>query len=56
MKKLFFALSLALMGGLVSAQAYTGKGDKKLQVGFNGWGYGTGLVGTPDRVMKSETG
>ena len=48
MRKLFFTLSLALVGGLASAQAYNGKGDKKLQVGFNGWGYGTGLVWTFD--------
>lgn len=48
MKKLFFSIALVVLGGLVSAQAYTGKADKKLQVGLNGWGYGTGLVGTFD--------
>ncbi|RQP14485.1 MAG: hypothetical protein EAS48_01520 [Chryseobacterium sp.] len=48
MKKLFF-LVVALLGfQLASAQAWTGKGDQKLQIGFNGWGNGTGITGTYD--------
>lgn len=30
------------------AQAWSGKGDQKIQVGFNGWGYGTGITATYD--------
>lgn len=33
---------------LVPAQAWSGTGDQKVQVGFNGWGYGTGITGTYD--------
>jgi hypothetical protein len=48
MKKLFLSLSLALLSGIASAQAYSGKGDQKIQVGLNAWGYGTGIVGSYD--------
>ena len=47
MKKLL--LTLGLFAGVLSyAQAWTGKGDQKVQVGFNAWGNGTGLTGTYD--------
>ena len=35
-------------GQLAFAQAWQGKGDQKLQVGFNGYGNGTGITGTYD--------
>lgn len=53
MKKLFFAFSLLFAGSMVSAQAWTGKGDQKVQVGFNAWGYGTGLTGTYDYGLSN---
>ncbi|MBW8361829.1 MAG: hypothetical protein K0M56_06520 [Kaistella sp.] len=53
MKKLFFAFSLLFSGSMVSAQAWTGKGDQKVQVGFNAWGYGTGLSGTYDYGLSN---
>lgn len=31
-----------------SAQAWNGKGDQKIQIGLNGYGYGTGITGTYD--------
>ncbi len=40
---LLFCLSIG-----VSAQAWNGKGDQKVQVGVNGWGYGTGITGSYD--------
>ena len=48
MKKLLVAFSMLFMASLVSAQAWNGKGDQKIQVGLNGWGYGTGITGTYD--------
>lgn len=39
---------LVLGGALVNAQAYTGKGDQKIQLGLSAWGYGTGVTGTYD--------
>ena len=48
MKKLIVAFSMLFMASLVSAQAWNGKGDQKIQVGLNGWGYGTGITGTYD--------
>ena len=48
MKKIFFALIFAGSFSLANAQAYTGKGDQKLNLGFNVWGYGTGIAGTYD--------
>lgn len=53
MKKLFFAFSLLFAGSMVSAQAWTGKGDQKVQLGFNAWGYGTGLTGTYDYGLSN---
>lgn len=48
MKKLLVAFSMLFMASLVSAQAWNGKGDQKIQIGLNGWGYGTGITGTYD--------
>lgn len=48
MKKLILLCSMIFMGSMLSAQAWNGKGDQKLQLGFNGWGYGTGITGTYD--------
>mgnify|MGYP003461471056 CR=1 FL=1 len=48
MKKLILAFSLLFAAQLSFAQAWQGKGDQKIQVGFNGWGYGTGITGTYD--------
>lgn len=47
MKKLVLMLML-FMGAAVSAQAYTGKGDQKVNLGLNAWGYGTGITATYD--------
>lgn len=46
-KSLFTALFIAGFS-FVNAQAYTGKGDQKLNFGLNAWGYGTGITGTYD--------
>lgn len=48
MKKLIFGITLIFLGGFVMAQSWNGQGDQKVQVGFNGWGYGTGITGTYD--------
>lgn len=32
----------------LNAQAWTGKGDQKIQLGLSAWGYGTGVTGTYD--------
>jgi len=48
MKKLFFVLMIAFFGTAANAQAYTGKGDQKIQLGLSAWGYGTGVTGTYD--------
>lgn len=47
MKKLVFML-MVFAGVAVSAQAYTGKGDQKVNLGLNAWGYGTGISATYD--------
>lgn len=39
---------LVFLGTAVNAQAWTGKGDQKIQLGFSAWGYGTGITGTYD--------
>lgn len=41
-------LMLIFWGTAVNAQAWTGKGDQKVQLGFSAWGYGTGITGTYD--------
>ncbi|MBV2166469.1 DUF6646 family protein [Kaistella sp.] len=48
MKKLVLVCSMFFLGQMAFAQAWNGKGDQKLQVGFNGWGYGTGITATYD--------
>ncbi|MCQ4035696.1 DUF6646 family protein [Kaistella montana] len=48
MKKLLLVCSMFFLGQMAFAQAWNGKGDQKLQVGFNGWGYGTGITATYD--------
>ncbi len=48
MKKLILAFSMLFAVGTASAQAWNGKGDQKVQVGLNGWGYGTGITGSYD--------
>jgi hypothetical protein len=48
MKKLFFMFVLMLAGTFVNAQAWTGKGDQKINAGLSAWGYGTGITGTYD--------
>ncbi|SHE46675.1 DUF6646 family protein [Chryseobacterium vrystaatense] len=48
MKKLFFVLMMGFLGTVANAQAYTGKGDQKIQLGMSAWGYGTGVTGTYD--------
>lgn len=48
MKKILLLVIGLFFGGILSAQAWTGNGDQKLQIGFNGWGYGTGITGTYD--------
>ncbi len=42
-------LLLMLFAGIITnAQAYTGKGDQKVNLGLNAWGYGTGVTATYD--------
>ncbi|WP_394665194.1 DUF6646 family protein [uncultured Chryseobacterium sp.] len=48
MKKLFFMFVLMLAGTFAKAQAWTGKGDQKINAGLSAWGYGTGITGTYD--------
>ena len=47
MKKLVFML-VVFIGTAASAQAWTGKGDQKVNLGLNAWGYGTGITATYD--------
>ncbi len=47
MKKMILALML-FAGIFANAQAYTGKGDQKVNLGLNAWGYGTGITATYD--------
>lgn len=39
---------LILTGTFANAQAWTGKGDQKINAGLSAWGYGTGVTGTYD--------
>lgn len=48
MKKLFLVFVLILTGTFANAQAWTGKGDQKINAGLSAWGYGTGITGTYD--------
>lgn len=47
MKKMILAMML-FAGIFANAQAYTGKGDQKVNLGLNAWGYGTGITATYD--------
>ena len=48
MKKIVVGLSMVLFSNLAFAQAWNGKGDQKVQIGVNTYGYGTGITGTYD--------
>lgn len=48
MKKLIFMFALIFAGATANAQAWTGKGDQKINAGLSVWGYGTGVTGTYD--------
>jgi len=48
MKKLVFMLMFFFTGAAINAQAWTGKGDQKVNLGLNAWGYGTGITATYD--------
>ncbi|WP_431612334.1 DUF6646 family protein [Chryseobacterium sp. 'Rf worker isolate 10'] len=48
MKKLFFMVTIFFFSAMAHAQAWTGKGDQKIQLGLSAWGYGTGITGTYD--------
>lgn len=48
MKKLLLVFAMFFLGQVSFAQAWEGQGDQKLQIGFNGWGNGTGLTATYD--------
>ena len=48
LKKLILGATMLFLAGQVSAQAWNGKGDQKVQIGLNGWGNGTGITATYD--------
>ena len=48
MKKLFFMMMVVALSQTSFAQAWNGSGDQKVQVGFNGWGNGSGITATYD--------
>lgn len=48
MKKLVVMFALIFAGATANAQAWTGKGDQKINAGLSAWGYGTGITGTYD--------
>lgn len=48
MKKLILVFGMLFFGQLAFAQAWSGAGDQKLQVGFTPWGYGNGIGLTYD--------
>lgn len=54
MKKVIL-LALFFVGALsLSAQNFSGKGDQKLSVGFNGYGYGTGIKASYDYGLSDK--
>jgi len=53
MKKLFFIVMLIFAGTATDAQAWTGKGDQKINAGISAWGYGTGITGTYDYGLNN---
>ncbi|MGC4129516.1 MAG: hypothetical protein QM564_08120 [Bergeyella sp.] len=48
MKKFLIAGVLVLFSNFISAQAWSGSGDQKVQIGLSAWGNGTGITGTYD--------
>ncbi len=48
MRKLFTAALVLILCNAAFAQAWTGQGDQKVQIGLSTWGYGTGITGTYD--------
>ncbi len=49
MKKIIFTSILLTMAiSLMQAQSFSGKGDQKLQAGFNFYGYGSGIKASYD--------
>lgn len=53
MKRLVIMLMLILTGTAVNAQAWTGSGDQKVNLGINAWGYGTGISATYDYGLNN---
>ncbi len=53
MKKVVFILMLVCAGTAADAQAWTGKGDQKINAGVSAWGYGTGVTGTYDYGLNN---
>ncbi len=39
---------MVFLGTAANAQAWTGKGDQKINLGLSAWGYGTGITATYD--------
>ncbi len=39
---------MVFLGTAANAQAWTGKGDQKINLGLSAWGYGTGIAATYD--------
>lgn len=48
MKNLMIAVATLLTGTFASAQAWSGTGDQKVQIGLNAYGLGTGITATYD--------
>ncbi len=48
MKRLMILIASALLSAPLAAQAWSGNGDQKVQIGLSGWGNGTGITGTYD--------
>ncbi|WP_027378763.1 DUF6646 family protein [Chryseobacterium daeguense] len=53
MKKLIPMFMIIFSGTAVNAQAWTGKGDQKINAGLSAWGYGTGITGTYDYGLNN---
>ncbi|MCA6067296.1 hypothetical protein JI747_008930 [Chryseobacterium sp. RG1] len=53
MKKLVVMFALIFAGATANAQAWTGKGDQKINAGLSAWGYGTGITGTYDYGLNN---
>lgn len=48
MKKFLIAGVLLMLSNFGFAQAWSGNGDQKVQIGLSAWGNGTGITGTYD--------